>query len=120
MFSDRFRVARVVTASALVALFTAPSAVMAGTAADHIVSPAELQKAAVGASEQRTQNIEALRAMFGTAQARQALENAHLNPAPRVDAALLDHAFAFAPAVAFSYGKDLHSGNNAFYISLLP
>ncbi len=121
MFSERFRVARVVTASALVALFTAPSAVMAETAADHFVSPAELQKAAVGASEQRTQNIEALRAMFGTEQARQALENARMNPAQvsKAVASLSDEELAQLAKRATKGQADFAAGNMSDHDLLL-
>lgn len=80
MFSERFRTARVVTASALVALFAVPSAVMAETGAQHLVSPSTLQQAAVDASAQREQNRAALRSFLGTEQARKAMESAHMNP----------------------------------------
>ena len=81
MFSERFRAARVVTASALVAVFAAPSAALAETGADHLVSPNALQKAAVNASAERAQNVETLRAYFGTERAQKAMESAHMNPA---------------------------------------
>jgi hypothetical protein len=81
MFSERFRTARFVTASALVAVFAAPSAVMAETGADHLVSPSALNQAAVSASAQRAQNLASLDAFFGSARARQAMESAHMNPA---------------------------------------
>ncbi len=81
MFSERFRIARAVTASTLVALFAAPSAVMAEAGADHLVSPSTLNQAAVNVSVQRTQNIATLRGFFSSARARQAMESAHMNPA---------------------------------------
>ena len=81
MFSERFRSTRIVTASALVAFFAAPSAVLAETGAEHLVSTSTLQTAAVNASAEREQNVETLRAFFGTAQAQKAMESAHMNPA---------------------------------------
>lgn len=81
MFSERFRTARFATASALVAVFAAPSAVLAETGADHLVSPSALNQAAVNASAQRAQNLASLEAFFGSERARQAMESAHMNPA---------------------------------------
>lgn len=80
MFSERFRTARFVTASALVALFAGPSAVMGQAGVDHLVSPSTLQQAAVNATAGREQNIAALRSFFGSDQARRAMESAHVNP----------------------------------------
>ncbi len=80
MFSDRFRTARYATASVLVALFAAPSAVMAEGGVDHLVSPSTLQQAAANASAEREQNIASLRSFFGSDQARRAMESAHINP----------------------------------------
>lgn len=112
MFSERFRTARVVTASALVAMFAAPSAVMAETGMDHLVSPAELQKAAVSASEQRARNIESLRAMFGTEQARRALESAKMDPAQvnKAVASLSDEELAQLAARATKGQADFAAG----------
>jgi hypothetical protein len=81
MFSERFRTARIATASALVAVFAAPSAVLAETGADHLVSPSALSQAAVNASAQRTQNLASLQTFFGSERARQAMESARMNPA---------------------------------------
>lgn len=80
MFSERFRTARLATASALVAIFAAPSVVLGESGVDHLVSPTTLQQAAVNASAQRQQNIETLRSFFGSDQARRAMESAHVNP----------------------------------------
>jgi hypothetical protein len=44
------------------------------------VSSADLQKAAVGASEQREQNLETLRSFLSSAKATEALQSAHMNP----------------------------------------
>ncbi|HZB88278.1 MAG TPA: PA2779 family protein [Terracidiphilus sp.] len=85
MLSERFRIVRALTAAALAALFAMPPSTFAQ--ANQLVSPSELQQAAVGASQQREQNIAALHAFFGSDQARQALESAHMNPA-QVDKAV--------------------------------
>lgn len=79
MFSERNPVFRAVTASALVAVFATPMSLVA-EANDHLVSPSTLQKAAVGASQQREQNLATLQTMLSSDKARQALESAHMNP----------------------------------------
>ena len=80
MFSERFRTARFVTASALVAFFAAPSAILGQAGVDHLVSPSTLQQAAVNTSAQREQNIATLRSFFGTDEAHRAMQSAHINP----------------------------------------
>lgn len=79
MFLERSKVVRAVTTSALVATFAIPPTLVA-EAADHLVSPSELQKAAVDASQQREQNLQTLRAFFESSPAQQALKSAHMNP----------------------------------------
>ncbi len=78
MASERFRVVRAVTASALVALFGVPQSLVAQV--DHIVSSTELQKATVGASQQRERNLATLRSFFSLAKAAEALKSAHMDP----------------------------------------
>jgi hypothetical protein len=79
MHPERFRAVRAVTASALVALFAVPQSLVAQVT-DHLVSPSDLQKAAVGASQQREQNLATLTAFLSTQQATQAMKSAHMNP----------------------------------------
>ncbi|HEX4287043.1 MAG TPA: PA2779 family protein [Terracidiphilus sp.] len=79
MPSERFRIVRAVTTAALVATFAIPQSVIA-EAADHLVSPSDLQNSAVNASQRRQQNLESLKSFLGTSQARHAMETAHMNP----------------------------------------
>ncbi|HUB28822.1 MAG TPA: PA2779 family protein [Terracidiphilus sp.] len=78
MLSERLKVVRALTASTLVA-FAAPYSVVAQTA-DHLVSTTDLQRAAVDASAQRQQNLDTLKAFFGSDSARRALESARMDP----------------------------------------
>ncbi len=47
---------------------------------NHVVSPAEMQKAAVAATQSREQNVEAVTQFLSSPRAKQALQMAHLNP----------------------------------------
>ncbi len=62
-----------------VAAFAVPEPVLA-QASTHLVSPADLQKAAVDASQTRQQNIDTLNKFLSTDQAQQAMQSAHVNP----------------------------------------
>jgi hypothetical protein len=79
MNSERFRIVRAVTASALVAVFGIPQTLVAQVT-DHLVSPSDLQKAAVGASQERQKNLDSLRTLFASDGARKALQTAHMDP----------------------------------------
>jgi len=79
MFLERYPLLRALTASALVAVFGTPQSLVAEVS-DHLVSPSELQKAAVGASQQRQQNLASVRSFLATDKAQQALRNAHMDP----------------------------------------
>ena len=79
MFSERYPVLRALTATAMVAVLATPQALVAEVS-DHLVSPSTLQKAAVGASQQREQNLATLKSFFASDKAKQALESAHMNP----------------------------------------
>jgi hypothetical protein len=111
MHSDRFRLVRALTAATLVGLFATPPSTFAQT--QHIVSPSDLQKAASGASEQRDQNLETLRTLFGSDQARQALESAHMNPAEvnKAVASLNDEELAQLAARANKGQADFAAGD---------
>jgi hypothetical protein len=52
---------------------------LAGATA-HVVSPSDLQQAAVQASAVRQQNVEQVRKFFSSEKANQALRSAHMNP----------------------------------------
>ncbi len=79
MPSERLSVIRAVTASALVALFAIPQSLVAQVT-DHIVSATDLQKATVGASQQREHNLETLRSFFSSPKTAEALKSAHMDP----------------------------------------
>jgi ABC-type multidrug transport system fused ATPase/permease subunit len=78
MHVDLKKCARAVTAAVLVGIFAVPQSLMAQAAA-HVVTPAELQKAAVDASRARQHNLESLRSFFSSDKAQQALNTAHLD-----------------------------------------
>jgi dihydrodipicolinate reductase len=46
----------------------------------HLVSPSDLNQAAMDASEAREKNLDTLNRFFSSEQAQQALESAHMNP----------------------------------------
>ena len=53
---------------------------LAAQATQHLVTPDDLQKAAVDASQSRQQNIDTLNGFLSTDQAKQALQSAHVSP----------------------------------------
>ena len=69
--------ARVLVASALAMLFLVPSDLVAQS---HVVSPSELQKAVVAASQTRQQNIETLQRFLSTPAAEKAIKSAKMDP----------------------------------------
>jgi hypothetical protein len=71
---------RAVTASVLVMIFAVPQNLVAQAAAEHLVSPADLQRAAVDASRARQRNLETLQTFFSSAQAQRALKSVHMDP----------------------------------------
>jgi hypothetical protein len=70
---------RVAAAFILVAVFALPQNLVAETA-QHLVSPSELQQAAVKASTARQQNLDQVKQFFSSEKAQQALKSAHVNP----------------------------------------
>jgi hypothetical protein len=70
---------RAVTACVLVTIFAIPQTLFAQAAA-HVVSSADLQKAAVDASRVRQQNLETLKEFFSSQKVQQALKSAHTDP----------------------------------------
>lgn len=76
---ERFKVVRALTASALIATFSVSQNLVAEVT-DHLVSPSDLQQAAVNASAQRQQNLEALKSFFSSETALSALKSAHMDP----------------------------------------
>jgi hypothetical protein len=70
---------RVLTASVLVTIFSLPQDLLAQTA-QHVVTPSEMQKAVMNASQTRQKNLDTLRGFFSSERARGALKAAHMNP----------------------------------------
>jgi len=92
MHVDVKQFARAITAGVLVAVFAIPPSLFA-QAAEHVVSSADLQKAAVDASRVRQENLESLKQFFSSEKAQQALKSAHLDAKQVKDAvATLDDA----------------------------
>jgi len=70
---------RVAVAFVLAAVFALPQNLAAETI-NHLVSPSELQQAAVKASTARQQNRDEVQRFFSSQTAQKALKSAHLNP----------------------------------------
>lgn len=68
---------RIATACSLTFLFAVPQNLLAQT---HIVSPADLQKAAIAATQVRQHNVETIQQFLSTPAAQKALESLHSNP----------------------------------------
>lgn len=68
---------RALMAGILVVLFAFPSNLAAQA---HVVSPADLQKEAVSASQARQHNLQTVTEFLSSQKAQKALKSAHLNP----------------------------------------
>src|SRR6266571_7142709 len=68
---------RTATASFLILMFSVPQSLVAQT---HVVSPAELQKATVAATQARQRNIETIQQFLSSEKAQRALKTAHVDP----------------------------------------
>jgi hypothetical protein len=73
------QLSRVATAFVLAAIFALSQNLLA-EGATHVVSPSDLQQAAVQASGVRQQNVEKVRDFFSSEKAEKALRSAHVNP----------------------------------------
>ncbi len=73
MHFDLRQSSRVAVAFVLAAVFALPQNLLA-EAASHVVSPSELQQAAVKASTVRQQNVEQVQQFFSSEKAQQALQ----------------------------------------------
>jgi hypothetical protein len=79
MHFDLKQSSRVAVAFILAAIFALPQNLVAEAAA-HVVSPSELQQAAVKASTARKQNLDQVQQFFSAEKAQSALKSAHMNP----------------------------------------
>jgi c-di-GMP-related signal transduction protein len=79
MHTDSRQFVRALVTTALVTIFAIPQSLVAQSS-QHLVSPNELQKAVVDASQKRQQNLDTLNQFFSSEKAQRALESAHQNP----------------------------------------
>jgi hypothetical protein len=79
MHIDLRQSSRVAVAFILAAVFALPQNLVAETA-QHLVSPSDLQQAALKASTARQQNLDQVKQFFSSEKAQQALKSAHVNP----------------------------------------
>ena len=70
--------ARYLTACLLVTIFAVPPSLVA-QASSHIVSPSDLQKAALSATQVRQQNLASVRQFLSSDRASKALQSAHID-----------------------------------------
>jgi dihydrodipicolinate reductase len=112
MHSDLKQYARSLMAAALVAVFAIPNNAVA-QAANHVVSPSDLAKATVDASQQRQQNIDTLNQFFSSEKAQRALESAHMNPqqVQKAVSGLSDEELAQLSSRASKAQSDFAAGN---------
>jgi hypothetical protein len=78
---DCRKCARAMVACVLATMFAVPPTLLAQTAASHVVSTADLQKATLAASQARQRNLEQVRQFLSSEQAQKALRSAHMDPA---------------------------------------
>jgi Flp pilus assembly protein TadB len=99
-------------AAVLVAAFAVPQSLIA-QASQHLVSPADLQKAAADASQARQQNIDTLNRFLSSDRAQKAMESAHINPQQVKNAVsgLSDEELAQLAARAQKAQADFAAGN---------
>ncbi|HLB86944.1 MAG TPA: PA2779 family protein [Terriglobales bacterium] len=76
MHFDLKQSARIVTACILVTIFAVPPSLLAQT---HVVSPADLQKEALTATQARQQNLQKVKQFFSSEKAQKALKSAHMD-----------------------------------------
>ena len=72
--------ARVLTAVVLATFFAVPQNLLAQTAAAHVVSQSEMQRAVLNASQARQQNVERVQAFLSSEMAAKAMQSARVNP----------------------------------------
>lgn len=100
---------RMVVASVLVALFIVPTDLLAQS---HVVSPADLQKQAVAASQVRQKNVETVQHFLSTPTAEKAMKSANVDPQQVKTAVstLSDHDLAQLAARADRAQADFAAG----------
>jgi NCAIR mutase (PurE)-related protein len=79
MHFDLKQSVRALTACVLATLFAVPQNLLA-QAANHVITPSDLQKMVLQASQSRQQQVEKIREFFSSDTAQKALRSAHLKP----------------------------------------
>jgi hypothetical protein len=112
MHFDSKQCVRALTAGVLATVLTIPQGLFA-QAAEHVVSPSELQKAAVNASRVRQQNLDTLKEFFSSERAERALKAAHTDPeqVKKAVANLSDDELARLASRARKAQADFAAGN---------
>ena len=102
--------ARTVTACVLATLFAVPTNLLAQA---HVVSPADLQKEAVTASQARQQNLEQVKQFLSSDNAQKALKSAHMDPVQvtKAVASLSDAQLAQLAARSLKAQADFAAGS---------
>lgn len=108
-FSMR-QAARGILAVVLATIFAVPQSLLAQA---HVVSPAELQKELVAATQQRQANMAKLEQFFSSPSAQKALQAAHMSPAQvqRAVSSLSDSELAQLASRAQKAQADVVAGN---------
>jgi hypothetical protein len=102
--------ARTVTAGILLAIFAIPMNLLAQT---HVVSPSELHKDLVNATQQRRANQAKLQRFFSSPSAHKALQSVHMSPVEvqKAVSSLSDSELAQLAARADKAQADVAAGN---------
>jgi len=120
MRSAQWQFARIFLLAVSIAAFAVPRNVIAQDS-QHLVSPSDLQKATVDASQSRMQNIDTLNSFFSSDQAQKALQSAHMNPqeVKKAVAGLSDQELAQLASRAQKAQSDFSAGNMSNYDLLI-
>jgi len=104
--------ARFFVVAMLVSPFAFPK-IIAAQATEHLVSPSDLQQAAVANSQIRQQNLDTLNGFFSSPKAQSALRSAHINPqeVTKAVAGLSDQELAQLASRAQKAQSDFAAGN---------
>ena len=119
-FFAPWRIAPVFLFGASLGAFTIHGTVAAQDA-QHLVSPSDLQKATIDASQSRQQNIDTLNGFFSSDEAQKALQSAHMNPeeVKRAVAGLSDQELAQLASRAQKAQSDFAAGSMSNYDLLI-
>ena len=80
MHFDFKQAVRIATACVLATIFAVPQNLVAQAVAAHVVSPADLQKAAVSATQTREHNLQTVQSFLSSEKAVKDLKSAHMDP----------------------------------------